>query len=223
MEVTDHSCEYCGRSFKKAQTVLSHKCEKRDRYDLKNETYSRIAFHAFNSMYKKQKSFNEFASSAYYKAFTKFGKYCIDIKVISPEEYSLWLIKNKKRIDDWTRDSLYSEYLIDFLPREDVGQALTRAISHSIKWSEKLNAPSNDWLRYGNLNTISYSIVTGRLSGWALYNSNSGQELLERMSGTPALLKECWPYIDTDTWKNTFQHKKLDTSYAWDILSKAGW
>jgi hypothetical protein len=223
MEVTVYSCEYCGKSFKKSQTILTHKCEKRDRHDSKNETYSRIAFHAFNSMYPKQKSFNEFASSAYYKAFTKFGKYCIEVKVISPEEYSLWLIKNKKRIDDWTRDSLYSEYLIDFLPREDVGQALTRAITNSIKWSEKINAPSKDWLRYGNLNTISYSIVTGRLSGWALYNSNSGQDLLERMSGTPALLKECWPYIDSDIWKNTFQHKKTDTSYAWDILGKAGW
>lgn len=221
--MTDYQCEYCEKTFKKEQTVLSHKCEKRDRHSAKNEAWSRIAFHAFNGLYKKQKSFGEFASSAYYKAFTKFGQYCIDVKVISPEEYATWLISNKKRLDQWTSDSVYSEYLIDFLPREEVGQALTRAIKHSVIWSEKMNAPANDWLKYGNLNSISYSIITGRLSGWALYNSKSGQELLGKMSDTPALLRECWPYIDCNKWQDVFKKRTIDTSYAKDILNKAGW
>ena len=86
-----------------------------------------------------------------------------------------------------------------------------------------MNAPANDWLKYGNLNSISYSIITGRLSGWALYNSKSGQQLLEKMSDTPALLRECWPYIDCNKWQDVFKKRMIDTSYAKDILNKAGW
>lgn len=216
-------CNYCTRDFKKESTLLSHKCHKRDRFLSQHEPGPRIGFRTFQNFYRnKAKTFSDYADSSYYKAFTKFGQYCVDVKVISPEDYGTWLISNKKRIDDWTSDRLYTEYLVDYLPREPVGPALTRAISHAITWSESNDAPSNGWLRYGNVNSIAFAIVTGRISGWALYNSQSGQAVLDKIAES-TLLSQCWSYVDPEIWSRTFNERVEDQRYAKDILKQAGW
>lgn len=216
-------CEYCDKEFKRAETVLSHRCEKRSRYENQTTPESRIGLHTYRMFYGNQpKTFDDFASSSYYKAFVKFGKYCVDVNVISPEDYARWLIKTKKKIDHWNKDSFYTEYLVSYLPTEPVGSALTRSITTSVKWSEKTSAPAHDWLRYGNLNTIAYDITTGRLSGWALYNSTSGHEVLDKLSDSP-LLSQCWPYIDSEVWAATFKRRTVDQTYAKEILRTAGW
>lgn len=221
--MTDFACPYCKKAFKKESSVESHKCEKRTRHLNQRNPESRIGFQTFQTFYRTTtKSFNDFADSSYYKAFVRFGLYCVDAKVISPGDYADWLIKRKTRIDDWNKDTVYTAYLVDYLPTEPVGPALTRSIKSAITWSESSEAPSQDWLRYGNINSIAFCIITGRLSGWALYNSSSGQGLLERLSDSP-LLQQCWPYIDSDTWGKTFSVRDADRKYAKQILQQAGW
>lgn len=221
--MTEFTCSYCSKSFKRQETVDTHKCERRSRYQSQNTTESRIAFNTFQTFYHATtKTFDDFAASSYYKAFSRFGEYCVQVKVISPEDYAKWLIKNKKRIDDWNKDTLYTAYLVDYLPTEPVGPALTRSIKAAVNWAEKNSAPSHDWLRYGNLTTIAYSITTGKLSGWALYNSASGHELLTRLSDSP-LLDQCWPYVDSEKWARTFKSHTVDQTYAKDIMQQAGW
>lgn len=221
--MSDFECEYCNKSFKRQETVDTHKCERRARYQTQNTTESRIAFQTFQTFYNNTtKTFDDFAHSSYYKAFHKFGDYCVQVKVISPEDYTRWLIKNKKRIDDWHKDTVYTAYLVDYLPTEPVGTALVRSIRAAMKWSEKSTAPSHDWLRYGNLTNIAFNITSGRLSGWALYNSESGHEALARLSDSP-LLEECWPYIDSEVWGMTFKSRSTDQEFAKDIMRQAGW
>lgn len=216
-------CEYCKRSFKREETVASHKCEKRSRHEAQNTPESRIAFQTFVLFYgKTTKTFEDFVDSSYYKAFSRFGEYCVQVKVISPEDYARWLIKNQKRIDDWNKDTVYTKYLVDYLPTEPVGPALTRSIHAAMKWADQTAAPSHDWLRYGNINTIAYAITSGRLSGWALYNSKSGHEALDKLSDSP-LLAQCYPYIDSEIWGATFKKRETDQKYAKDILRQAGW
>ena len=221
------TCEYCKKSFVRETSIEVHMCEPKRRRLAKDETGVRIGFQAYIKFYEmaqgsaRLKTYEDFCESAYYKAFVKFGRYCVDTKAISPGRFMDWLLKNQKKIDNWCSDRLYTEYLLWYLAIEAVDDALARAIEYSIDWSEKTGHPSQDCVRYGNANAICYAITTGRISPWVIYNSESGVEFLNSASSEQIAM--IWPYINSDVWHKKFTDYLADQEYAKDILKKAGW
>jgi hypothetical protein len=110
---------------------------------------------------------------------------------------------------------------MDYLKVEAVSDALARAIEFSIDWGEESGHPSHDCLRYGNSNSMTYAVSTGRISPWVIYNCNSGQQFLSELN--PEQIAIIWPYIDSDTWQKKFKDYPADQEYAKEILQKAGW
>jgi hypothetical protein len=221
------TCNFCKKSFVKESTLEVHMCEPKRRQLNKDEPGVRIGFQAYIKFYEmmqgsaKLKTYQDFSESSYYLAFVKFGRYCVDIKAINPAQFMNWLLKNQKKIDKWTSDRFYTEYLLWYLPIEAVDDALARAIEYSIDWSEKQNNPSQDCVRYGNPNAVCYAITTGRLSPWVIYNSESGQKFLSECNQEQIAI--IWAYIDSDIWQKKFRDHPGDQVYARDILKKAGW
>jgi hypothetical protein len=193
----------------------------------KDEAGVRLGFNAYLKFYEltqgsaRLKTFDDFAESPYYKAFVKFGRYCVDVRAINPARFTEWLLKNNKKIDHWGKDSIYTEYLLDYLRVENVNDALARGIEFSIDWSEKSNSPPHDCLRYGNSNAIVYAISTGRISPWVVYNCESGQKFLSELD--PTQLAMIWSYIDAEFWNKKFRDYLADQEYVKDMLKKAGW
>lgn len=224
---TKFACDFCGKTFAKETTIESHLCESKRRHREKNEAGVRLGFQAFVKFYEsvqrsaKPKTFDDFAKSAYYKAFVKFGRYCVDTRTINPAQFMIWLLKHNKRIDYWCSDAVYTEYLLDYLKVEAVSDALARAIEFSLDWAEKTQAQPQDCLRYGNTNAICFAITSGRISPWVIYNSESGQNFLASLN--PEQVSMIWPYINSDTWSAKFAESSADKAYAQDILKKAGW
>lgn len=222
-----HTCNFCKRDFVKETTLQVHMCEPKRRHREKDEKGVQLGLQAYLRFYEvmqgssKLKTFDDFVESAYYKAFVKFGRYCVAVKVINVARFTDWLLKHNKKIDHWCKDSVYEEYLLDYLKIENPTDAVARAIEQSLSWSEETGYPAHDYLRHGNTNGICHAIVTGRISAWALYNSASGNELLERLSSEQ--LEIVWPYIDTDHWSRRFQDYLADTEYVKEILKQAGW
>lgn len=220
-------CEYCKKQFARETSIEVHMCEPKRRRLTKTERGVELGFQAYIRFYEtmqgsaKLKTYDDFCESAYYKAFVKFGRYCVSTKTINPKQYMEWLLKHQKKIDRWASDQLYTEYLLDYLKVENVSDALSRAIEYSIDWSEKQSAPAHDCLRYGNSNALCYAIVTGNISPWVLYNSESGAKFLGELSTEQVAM--IWPYIDSDLWQKKFQTYLADQEYARDILTKAGW
>ena len=220
-------CEYCKKQFARETSIEVHMCEPKRRRLNKTERGVELGFQAYIRFYEtmqgsaKLKTHDDFCESAYYKAFVKFGRYCVSTKTINPKQFMEWLLKHQKKIDRWASDQLYTEYLLDYLKVENVSDALSRAIEYSIDWSEKQSAPAHDCLRYGNSNALCYAIVTGRISPWVLYNSDSGAKFLGELSTEQVAM--IWPYIDSDLWQKKFQTYLADQEYARDILTKAGW
>jgi hypothetical protein len=220
-------CQYCKKQFARETSIEVHMCEPKRRRLNKTERGVELGFQAYIRFYEtmqgsaKLKTHDDFCESAYYKAFVKFGRYCVSTKTINPKQFMEWLLKHQKKIDRWASDQLYTEYLLDYLKVENVSDALSRAIEYSIDWSEKQSAPAHDCLRYGNSNAICYAIITGRISPWVLYNSESGAKFLGELS--TAQVSMIWPYIDSDLWQKKFQTYLADQEYARDILTKAGW
>ena len=211
----------------KESSLAVHSCEPRRRRMEKDEAGVRLGFQAYIKFYEltqgsaKLKTFDDFADSPYYKAFVKFGRYCVDIRAINPARFTEWVLKQNKKLDHWAKDSVYTEYLMDYLKIENVNDALARAMEFGIDWSEKHGHPAEDCLRYGNSNTMAYAISTGRISSWIIYNCNSGQKFLSELDATQIAM--VWPYIDADYWMRKFKDHPADQEYAKEILTKAGW
>jgi hypothetical protein len=182
---------------------------------------SYLRFYEIAQAGKKVKTYDEFCESPYYRAFVKFGRYCVATRSVNPRQFTEWLLKNNKKIDNWASDKVYTEYLLDYLKVEAVDDALARSVEYSIDWSEKNSAPAHDCLRYGSTNVLCYAITAGRVSPWVIYNSESGQKFLGELNTEQVAM--IWPYIDSDVWQKRFADRPEDVEYAKQILKTAGW
>jgi hypothetical protein len=220
-------CRYCKKEFVKETSLAVHSCEPRRRRMEKDEAGVRLGFMSYIKFYEitqgsaKLKTHDDFCESPYYRAFVKFGRYCVGVRAVNPARFTEWLLKNNKKIDHWCRDTVYTDYLLDYLRIENVNDALSRAIEFSIDWSEQSGNPAHDCLRYGNTNSMVYAVTAGRVSPWVLYNCESGQKFLSELDATQIAM--VWPYIDSEVWMKKFSDYIADQEYVKDILQKAGW
>lgn len=220
-------CGFCQRSFRRESSLAVHMCEPKRRHSERDERGVQLGLQAFLKFYQtlqgssRLKTWDDFVASSYYRAFVKWGRYCVDTRAIMPERFLDWLLTNNKKIDQWASDRTYTEYLIQYLPREAVQDALRRAELWSQDWSERAGAPAHDCLRYGNHNAVCHAVVTGRLSAWVLYNCESGRAFLSQID--PQQMQMLWPYINSDTWSRRFQDYAADQAWAEAKLSEWGW
>ena len=220
-------CKFCNKGFKRESTLAAHLCEPKRRHNQQNEKGVQIGLHAYLRFYEmtqgsaKYKTYEDFSKSPYYAAFVKFGRQCVMINAINTKAYVEWLLKNNKKLDHWYKDSMYDEYLQQYLKHEALTDALQRAIEYSIKWAEEKDLPPQDFLRYGNPNAVAYAISTGRISPWIVYNCESGQAFLESMNTDQMHI--VWPWIDPDFWQKKLKDYPADQAYAEEILKQAGW
>ena len=222
-----YTCQYCKKDFIKESSLSVHSCEPRRRRQEQSERGVQLGLQAYLKFYQltqgsaKLKTFDDFAESPYYRAFVKFGRYCVNIRAINPARFIEYVLKQNKKIDHWCRDSIYTEYLLDYLRVENVNDALARAIEFGITWQEQTSNPAHDCLRYGNSNAMCHAITTGRISPWIIYNSESGQQFLSELSTEQIAM--IWSYIDSDFWMKKFQDYPADQEYAKEILRTGGW
>ena len=222
-----HVCEYCKKEFVRETSIQAHMCEPKRRRQQRDEPGPRLGFQAYIRFYEsmagsaRNKTHDTFCESSYYRAFVKFGHYCVNTRVINPDRFMAWLLKHNRKIDHWCSDKVYTEYLVDHLKVEAVDDALTRAIEFGIDWAEKNTSPAHDCMRYGNTNVLCYAVTAGRISPWVIYNSESGQKFLSELDATQVAM--IWPYIDSDAWQKRFQDRPQDQVYAKNILKQAGW
>jgi hypothetical protein len=227
LSVAEYTCKYCKKSFKRERTLIAHMCEPKKRFQEKDEVGVRLGFQAYDYFYKytqdstKTKTHEDFMKSPYYNAFVKFGRYCVDINVINFPRFAQWVIHNNKKIDYWTKDSVYDEYLIDLIYKENPVDALERAIKYSIKWGEENDADPKDIVRHGNTNSICHLIITGHISPWVLYTSESGQRFFTKLTTDQQQI--IWSYIDPDRWSKTFKKYSEEKDFLASMLETAGW
>lgn len=163
----------------------------------------------------------EFAKSAYYTAFVKFGNYCVEAQVLNPSRYCDWLVKNQISIDTWNRDTNYTKFVIDHLKTEDPLDAIARSIETCIILSQNDKIPSKDALRYGNRNKICFEITKGKISPWMLYHSTSGLEFLSSLDSTQE--KMIFEYINPEQWAIKFRKSVNIISEVKELLKAAGY
>jgi len=202
-------------------------CEPKRRHRERDDTAVQLGLQAYLKFYQslqgssRLKTFDDFASSAYYRAFVKFGRHCQSIRAINMDRFVDWLLQKNKKLDHWCQDRIYTEYLNDYLRLENVADALSRAVEHARDWCEHNSMNLADYLRYGNDNLICHAVTTGRISPWVLYNCESGREFLGRINSEQVAM--IWQLIDADFWQKKFLDYRSDQIYAEEILKQVGW
>lgn len=224
-----YTCKYCQRSYSKESSLLAHLCEPKRRWQQEKEVPVQFGFKAYLRFYElsqgsaKLKTYSDFMSSPYYTAFVKFGRHVTAIRAVNVLFFIDWLLKNNKKLDHWCKESLYTEWLSDYIRKEAVQDALERALKEMQDYADAhpdLKNGFKDYFRYGNGNKICYHIANGRVSPWVIYNCSSGIKFLETVN--PEQLEIILPWITPDFWDQKFKDYVADTEWVKDILEKAG-
>jgi hypothetical protein len=224
-----YKCRYCEKEFRKESTLTAHLCENKRRWQQEKDTgvqlglKSYLRFYEFSQGSAKLKSYADFASSPYYSAFVKFGRYAQDVRVVNFSSYLDWLLKNNKKLDFWCKDSLYEQWLLEYLKKEAVQDALERGLNEMQLYADahpELNNGFKDYFKYGNNNRICHHIVTGRVSPWIVFNCDTGVEFLDGLDDGQITM--ILPWIEPDHWQRKFKDYLADTEWVKDILTKAG-
>jgi len=223
-----YQCPYCKKQFVKESTLTSHACERKRRFQQEREIGVQWGFQAYLIFYAttqsgKPKTYEKFVDSPYYTAFVRFGRHCHSIHCINLANFTRWLLKNNRKLDQWTSEANYAEWLFDYIRRENVQDALERSVQTMIDFMYEHPEYKNgyrDYFRLVNANRICYHIGTGRVSPWAVYNCESGQDFLaslndDQVSGITAI-------IDPTYWQARFRDFPEDVSFVRRILEVAG-
>ena len=224
-----YSCKYCKKEFKKESTLSAHLCEPKRRHQQQNETGVQLGFKAYLRFYEltqgsaKLKTYEDFVASPYYMAFVKFGRYLVAIRCINTGSFIDWLLKNNKKIDYWTKEAFYLEWMREYLKKENVKDALERALKEMQDLADedsKLNGEFNNYFRQANANRICQHVANGRISPWIVFNCASGVEFLETLNEEQLSMIIEW--IDPDYWQRKFTDYMADTEWTKHILKQAG-
>lgn len=227
--MTGYKCKYCGKEFMRESTLTSHVCEKKRRAQQEGETGVQFGYRAYIRFYEltqgttKHKTYEEFCNSPYYIAFVKYGRYLVAIRAINTTSFTEWLLKNNKKLDYWCKDSLYEEWLLEYLKKEAVQDALERALKEMTKYAEEHPELKNgfaDYFRYGNGNRIVHHISAGRISPWVVYNCPSGVAFLDGLREDQVSM--IISHINPEYWQTKFKDYPEDVDWTRLVLERAG-
>ena len=187
-----------------------------------------LGFRAYLRFYEvtqgsaKLKSYEDFVASSYYTAFVKFGRHLVAIRAVNSSAFIDWVIRENKKLDHWCKESIYVEYLHQYMRREAVQDAVERALLEMQSYADEVKtlANFNDYFRYGNANRICHHISNGRVSPWIVFNCVSGVEFLETLNEENVAI--ILPWIDPDFWQRKFKDYVADTEWTKMILEQAG-
>lgn len=222
-------CKYCNKSYAKESTLVAHLCEPKRRWQQEKEVGVQLGLKSYLRFYEitqgsaKLKSYENFVDSPYYSAFVRFGRHLVGIRAVNAASFTDWLLKNNKKLDHWCKDALYLEWLHQYLKKENVQDAIERALKEMQEYADAdqiLQNNFNNYFRLGSRNRIINHIQNGRISPWVVYNCSSGIDFLSSLNEEQIGI--VLPWIDPDFWQKRFKDYVADTEWIKDVLEKAG-
>ena len=209
-------CEYCKKGFQKESTLLAHSCEKKRRWQNKDNQDVLVGFGSYDLFYRiemqsKPREYKDFVDSQYYTAFVKYGNYCINTRVIDQEQFTRWLIKNKVKLKDWPTDKMYLLFVQDHCKRESVERALERFVQHASTtqyfdtfWESASGYIIADW------------VEMGKISPWIIISSKRAEQAIGAMPNECVnRIANC---IDADWWAKKRQLNPHDAHFVQEMI-----
>ena len=219
-------CQFCGKSFKREKTLAVHLCEQKRRWLNKDSKYVRLGLLAYNRFYEltqgstKEKTYEQFAKSNYYTAFTKFGRHILEISAIDPEKFIDFVIRNSVKLDKWCSDSVYETYIRELNKKETAERAVERGILLMEQWSRENDRPYNVFFREISKPRLIHWVKSGRIGPWIIFNCSSGSAAIDALSNQEQNL--IMEYLEPTFWTRKFSTRKEDVEFVQMVLQEAG-
>jgi len=219
-------CQFCKKTFQREKTLAVHLCEQKRRHINRDDKYVRLGFLAYNRFYeitqgsKTQKTYEHFAKSNYYTAFTKFGRHMLEINAIDPEKFIDFVITASIPLDSWCKDSVYESYIRELNKKETAERAVERGILLMEQWGREHDRPFNVFFREISRPRLIHWIKSGRISPWIIFNCDSGDAAIASMTDNEHhMINE---YLEPTFWTRKFSTRKEDVEFVQMVLKEAG-
>lgn len=202
-----------------------HNCEKKRRHLQQKETGVQLGYQAYLKFYEMtqgssvSKTYDHFAESPYYSAFVKFGQYLVSIRAVNTTAFITWIIKANKKLDHWTKEAIYDEWLYDYLRKEHPNDALDRSFAEMQRWADESGKTFNRLFVEGSPNKICNMIVYGRMSPWVVFNSAGGVDFLSKLNEEQ--LAMIYRFIDPEYWQRKFLDYVADVEFIKLVCKEA--
>ena len=209
----EHRCTFCDRVFRAERTLLAHVCEQKKRSQERTDPVGQLAFMSYQRFYQltqggKERTWEQFAKSAYYLAFMKFARYMRTVDAVNPMLFIDWVIKKQIKLDHWARDTTYTKYLNEYIRSEGADSAIERSFTTMQKWADEQAASFEHYLMYANPNRIVSDLSNGRISPWLLWATKTGREFLANLNEDQ--LNVVANVIDPDHWNRRLKDWPTD-------------
>jgi len=217
------TCKWCDKTFTQEKTFLIHTCSGKKRWADRDLKHVRLGFRVYNRFYEltttsfKPKTQEDFIRSPFYNGFVKFGRSCVNNDYIEVPAFADWLIERGVKLSDWTKDSIYNEFLQCYIRKESGFRALERTIEYLVQWGEETNLPWNTYFLSVTSPRGVHDIRSGKVSPWAIYLSETGKTLMEQFSSEQ--WEMVWAIMDTNFWMPRFS-RDVDQHQAIQKLCK---
>ncbi len=223
--ITEPTCKYCNKHFRKESSLAVHMCEKKRRWKQEKDTGVQLGLRAYLRFYEttqgnaKLKNYGDFVESPYYSSFVKFGQYLIQIRAINISAFIDWIISQNKKLDSWTNDSHYGAYIYEYTRKENPMDALERSVNEIQRWATESKLEFTSFFREGSPYKICAMIANGRISPWVIYSCDSGIDFLASLNTEQLAL--IYKFIDPVFWQGKLSSYASDSEFIKSVLSQA--
>jgi hypothetical protein len=228
-EARPHQCQFCGVLFARESSLFSHMCERKRRHFARDDRWVKLAFAIFERSYRllgiarsrsTAMTYDDFADSQFYNGFVRFARHAADLGVENIQQFADWLVKNTVPLDDWCRLTTYEQYLKWVVENEPAATAVERNVLFMEKWAEETGHRYTDFFRAISPGEALMWIKTAKISPWMMFLSDTGGDLIGRMTEEQqGLLDQA---VDIAKWKRKFLARSDDREWVKDICGQFG-
>lgn len=225
-----YKCGFCNKEFKREETVLTHKCEKRERYNNRDSRQMREAFRIYMlfmnkhklKMGKSEEPLMHFIKSKYFNDFYKFAGYILENDILNKEQFVETIMTSGKPVYEWMTHKTLEEWIIKCIREEHPRRAIERSIPALVEWAEIVDS---DWTNFfrevSSVRAIQW-FECGKISPWLIYiaPTASGNALFSRLSTSE--LEYLIRFIDPTFYQMKQIKYKEDCDYIRQLLVEAG-
>lgn len=226
-----YTCKFCDREFKREETVTTHKCTKRDRYDDKESRPMREAFRLYMQFmeinrfpFKKGvEPFMAFIKSKYFSDFYDFATYYLNnLDILEIDKFTEHLMQSNKPIMEWSTYKAKDEWILNTIREEDPSDAVARSIAALDEWGSNLNVEWNTFFENVSSARAIAWIESGKISPWLIWLSpkDSTNKFFGHLSNSE--IEYILKYIDPSYFEIKIIRHKKECDAIKEMLRMAG-
>lgn len=213
-----YTCKFCDKEFKREDTVNTHKCVKRDRYEDRDSRPMREAFRIYMQFmelnhfpFKKGvEPLMAFIKSKYFSDFYDFAIYYLNNRdILDIDGFVKSLIVRNRPIMEWSTYKAKDEWILDCIRSESPNAAVSRSVVAMVEWGQNLNLEWNKFFsNVSSARAIAW-IESGKISPWIIWLApkESTNKFFKNLSNSE--IEYILKYIDPSYFEvKTIKYKK---------------